>query len=126
MARLPAGYTIDLTGTLVPIAPANPRELTKRRFMGRLSLEEQVALTYVRDNSDTDPILRAQLTTLKELRDMADVVNLDDPDTMPGQQLALAVLAGLPEGTPGRIEADDIPARLASWRADFPQPGEST
>ncbi len=120
----PAEFTVEAgTGALIPITS---RTLSVRRFMGRLTLTEQVALTAVRINPATPLEIRAQLETLKDLRDstQGQTVNLDDADTLLGQQLVLGVLSQLPDGTPGRIDPADVPARLAAWRADFPQPGE--
>ena len=72
--------------------------------------------------------VRAALETLKEQRDNTTDrhINLDDPRTARGAQVALGVLCGLPLDTPGRVDPADVPDRLASWLADFPQPGEPT
>lgn len=123
MARVPAGYTIEAgTGLLIPL---RSHETTKRRFMGRISLVEHAALTAIRISTDTPLEVRAALETLAELRDMADVVNMNDADTQYGVAVAINILTTLPEGTPGRILVADAPARVDAWLADYPQPGEA-
>ncbi len=125
MARLPDGYTIEPgTGRLVRIVS---NECSVLEFMNRLSPAEQVALTVIRIDPATPITTRAQLETLKEMRDNTTNkrIKLDDPRTQYGAQAALSVLASLPENTPGRIAPEDVPARLAAWLADFPQPGEA-
>ena len=122
MARVPAGYTIEAgTGQLIPIMR---RETTQRRFMGRISLVEHAAINAVRISDATPLDVRAGLMTLAELRDMADVVNMDDEDTQYGVAVAINLLTSLPEGTPGRILVTDAPTRVSAWLADYPQPGE--
>ena len=122
MARVPVGYTIEpSTGRLIPITR---RETTQRRFMGRISLVEHAAINAVRLSDATPLDVRAGLMTLAELRDMADVVNMDDEDTQYGVAVAINLLTSLPEGTPGRILVADAPARVSAWLADYPQPGE--
>ncbi|WP_396216385.1 hypothetical protein [Gemmatimonas sp.] len=123
MARVPAGFQIDpATGDLVPLTR---RSTTKRRFMARISLVEYAALTAMRINTDVPLDVRAALWTLAELRDMADDVNLDDPDTQYGVAVATNTLTSLPEGTPGRIPIETASARVDAWLADYPQPGEA-
>ncbi len=123
MARVPAGYTIETgTGLLIPIAK---RETTQRRFMARISLVEHAAINAVRISESTPLEVRAGLMTLAELRDMADVVKFDDPDTQYGVAVAINLLTSLPEGTAGRILVADAPARVDAWLADYPQPGEA-
>jgi hypothetical protein len=123
MARVPAGFQIDpATGELVPITR---RTMTKRRFMARISLVEYAALTALRLNTDVPLDVRAALWTLAELRDMADDVNLDDPDTQYGVAVAVNTLASLPDGTPARIPLATASARVDAWLADYPQPGEA-
>lgn len=125
MPRPPEGFTIEPgTGLLIRIVS---NECSVLEFMNRLSPEEQVALTAVRINPATPITVRAQLETLKETRDNTTNkrIKLNDPRTQFGAQVALSVLASLPENTPGRIAPDDVPARLAAWLADFPQPGEA-
>jgi hypothetical protein len=125
MPTLPEGYTIEPgTGRLIRIVG---RECSQLEFMSRLSLSEQVALAAVRIDETSPIAVRAQLEVLKETRDNTSNkrINLDDPRTALGAQIALSVLASLPEDTPGRIDPTDVPARLAAWLADFPQPGEA-
>lgn len=121
MARLPDGYTIDANGDLVPLTR---RRITQVQFMRRRPLVQQVAINALRINPEVPLETRAALMTLAELRDMADDVNLDDPQTQYGVTVAISVLTALPEGTPGRIPAEEADAAVAAWLADFPQPGE--
>lgn len=122
MPRLPEGYTIEPeTGALVPL---RRRRMTQVQFMRRISLVENAMLNLLRIDPAVDLFDRAVLMTLAEKRDMADDVNLDDPDTEYGVAVAINALVSLPEGTPGRILAEDASARVDAWLADFPQPGE--
>lgn len=119
---LPPGATIaPITGAIVP---QSARRLSKRRFMGRLTRDEYIALTSIRLNPDTPLAIRAGLETLVELRDMSPEIELEDPDTLHGQTVSLHLLTQLPEGTPGRLAVADVDARLAAWRADFPTAAE--
>jgi len=103
-----------------PVVPTT-RKGTQRAFMGRLSKLEQNALNYVRLDTATPLSIRSQLETLKELRDMADDIDLDDPDTAPGVDYALWVLSRVvPADAPGHIDPTDVPARRAAWLAEFP------
>lgn len=122
MPRLPEGYTIEPeTGALVPL---RRRRMTQVQFMRRLSPAERVALAVLRIDPAVDVFTRGLLVMLAETRDMADEVNLDDPDTESGVAYAINILTALPEGTPGRIPAETASARVDAWLADFPQPGE--
>lgn len=123
MPTLPTGYTIDLTGKLVRI---QSRGCTILEFMSRLSLDEEVALTAVRIDASSPLSLRAALETLKDKRSSVtnNWINLDDPRTQQGAVVVLGVLSSLPDGTPGRIDPADVPARLSAWLADYPQPGD--
>lgn len=121
---LPPGYTIEAgTGAVVPV---RGRWCTVRQFMARLSLTEYVAITALRIDPATSLTIRAQLETLRELRDSVreQLIGLDDPDTATGAALVINLLAALPEGTPGRIDPATTDARIAAWLADYPQPGE--
>ena len=121
MARLPDGFTINQFGDLVPLTR---RRLTQVQFMRRRPLVEQVALNALRLDTAVPLDVRAALMTLAELRDMADDVNLDDPDTQYGVAVAINVLTSLPLNTPGRIDPSDAAAAVDAWLADWPQPGE--
>ncbi|MCA2992069.1 hypothetical protein [Gemmatimonas sp.] len=121
MPRLPEGFIIDENGDLVPL---RRRRLTQVQFMRRRTLAERVTLTALRIDPTVPLELRAALTTLAELRDMADDINLDDPDTQDGVAFAINVLTTLPVGTPGRIDPTNAAAAVDAWLADFPQPGE--
>jgi hypothetical protein len=123
MPRLPAGLTIEPgTGRVVPV---NPRAISQRRFMARLSIAEQMALNMLRADVAGDPELAAALETLADLRDMSQPVMLDDDDTQFGVAFSINCLVSLPEGAMGRIPSADAPARVDAWLADFPQPGEA-
>lgn len=121
MPRLPEGFIIDENGDLVPL---RRRRLTQVQFMRRRTLAERVTLTALRIDPTVPLELRAALTTLAELRDMADDINLDDPDTQDGVAVVINVLTTLPVGTPGRIDPTNAAAAVDAWLADFPQPGE--
>lgn len=121
MPRLPEGFVIDENGDLVPL---RRRRLTQVQFMRRRTLAERVTLTALRIDPTVPLELRAALTTLAELRDMADDINLDDPDTQDGVAVVINVLTTLPVGTPGRIDPTNAAAAVDAWLADFPQPGE--
>lgn len=121
MPRLPEGFIIDENGDLVPL---RRRRLTQVQFMRRRTLAERVTLTALRIDPTVPLELRAALTTLAELRDMADDINLDDPDTQYGVAVVINVLTTLPVGTPGRIDPTNAAAAVDAWLADFPQPGE--
>jgi hypothetical protein len=122
MPTLPPGYTIEPgTGAVVPI---RRRNMTKRRFMGRLPVAEYTALNLVRIAASTPEDVKAGLMTLAELRDMSDDINLDDDDTQYGVAVSINVLVSLPEGAPGRIPVEQASARVDAWLADYPQPGE--
>lgn len=124
MARMPPGMTTEPgTGRLIPI---QGRRCSILQFMNRLSEEEQVALAAVRIDTATPLSVRSALEVLKEQRDNTTDkhINLDDPRTSRGAQVALSVLAQLPEGAPGRVDPADVATRLAAWLADYPQSGE--
>lgn len=122
---LPPGYTIEEgTGAVIPI---RGRWCTVTQFMRRLSTDEYVALTAIRINPATALTLKAQLETLKEVRDNVreKLISLDDPSTQSGVALVINELATLTEGTPGRIDPLTVDARIAARLADYPQPGEA-
>lgn len=124
MPRVPNGFTIEAgTGQLVRM---RSRVLTVTQFMSRISLEEYVALNAMIMDPSVPIATRAQLQTLKDIRDGTKdkLVDLDHPSTPLGVALSIGVLAALPEGAPGRIAPADISARITAWLADFPQPGE--
>lgn len=121
---LPPGYTIEEgTGAVIPI---RGRWCTVTQFMRRLADAEYVALTAVRIDPATSLTLKAQLETLKEVRDNVreKLISLDDTSTQNGVAFVVNLLASLPEATPGRIDPLDVDARIAAWLADYPQPGE--
>lgn len=122
---LPPGYTIEEgTGAVIPI---RGRWCTVTQFMRRLSDAEYVALTAIRIDPATSLAVRAQLETLKEVRDNVreKMISLDDTSTQGGVAFVITLLAALPEGTPGRIDPVDVDARIAAWLADYPQLGEA-
>lgn len=94
--------------------PAPPqRVISKRRFMGRLSVQEQATLNAIRLNPSTPLEVRAQLETARELRDMVTEINLDDPAVALFAPFAIDLLVGA-----GVIPAVDREARIAAWLAD--------
>jgi hypothetical protein len=121
MPRLPEGFTINAAGDLVPLTR---RRLTQVQFMRRRTLAQRITLTVLRIDPAVPLDLRAALETLAETRDMADDINLDDPDTQYGVAVVINVLTNVPEGTPGRIDVANAAAEVDAWLADFPQPGE--
>lgn len=124
MARIPDGWTIEpVTGRLMRITG---RRLTQVQFMKRRPKIQQIALNMMRIDPAGDLWDRAALNVLVELRDMADVVSLDDDDTQFGAAYAINALTNLPEGDPARIAPTDAAAAVDAWLADFPQPGEPT
>ncbi|HCT55937.1 MAG TPA: hypothetical protein DGD08_01850 [Gemmatimonas aurantiaca] len=106
--------------------PITSRSISRRRFMGRLSFVEQVALNVMRANVVGDPELAAALQTLADLRDLSQSINLDDDDTIAGAQFSVQCLTALPPEHPAHITPEDAPSRIAAWLADYPQPGEPT
>lgn len=72
--------------------PIARTRLTVLEFIRRFTQQENAALNYVRLNSATPLATRAQLETLKEYRDNATSINLEDADTIAGAGVAVDVL----------------------------------
>lgn len=72
--------------------PIARTKLTVLEFIRRLSQEENAALNYMRLNPATPLATRAQLETLKEYRDNASSIDLEDADTVAGAGVAVDVL----------------------------------
>lgn len=80
--------------------------LTKLEFIRKFTMAENATLTAVRLNSATPLETRAQLETLKEYRDNASNIKLNDADTIMGVNVAVGVLvaAGVVQDGPARIK----------------------
>lgn len=122
--RIPDGWRIEpTTGRLVRVVGT---ECSVLEFMARLSEAEQLALAALRRDPNTPLMLGAALDLMQEQRDNTTNkrINLRDPRVRRGAEIALTALAGLPEGTPGRVDPATVAARIEAWLADYPQPGE--
>jgi len=79
------------------VAEASPppavRIITKLEFRRRFTLTERIALDAAPTNAALDATLRATLFTMTKDLELAESINLDDPDVVAG--LALIESAGL-------------------------------